>query len=185
MKQILEASLETLSAIVRDEALLRRIQDVVDCVREALKRGNKILLCGNGGSAAEAQHIAAEFVGRFRKERKGLPAISLATDTSILTALANDYSFEKIFARQVEALGSPGDVLIALSTSGNSPNCLSACETAAKKNMRTIAFTGAGGKLKDLADISFCVPSQTTAHIQEAHLAVLHTVCDLVEKAFS
>src|SRR5215510_15209309 len=143
----------------------------------------KLLLCGNGGSAADCQHMAAEFVGRFSKEldRRALPTIALTTDTSFLTAFGNDFGFEGIFQRQVEALGSPGDVLIAISTSGNSPNVIRAVEAAKKRSISTIALTGNGGRLSTMADIPIAVPSADTQYIQEAHLAVEHTLCELVE----
>jgi D-sedoheptulose 7-phosphate isomerase len=143
----------------------------------------KLLLCGNGGSAADCQHMAAEFVSRFSKDldRRALPAIALTTDTSFLTAFGNDCGFEGIFERQVEALGSPGDVLIAISTSGNSPNVIRAVEAAKKRSMSTIALTGNGGRLSAMADVAIAVPSTDTQYIQEAHLAVEHTLCELVE----
>jgi phosphoheptose isomerase len=147
-----------------------------------LSRG-KLLLCGNGGSAADCQHMAAEFVSRFSKDldRRALPAIALTTDTSFLTAFGNDCGFEGVFERQVEALGSPGDVLIAISTSGNSPNVIRAVEAARKRSMSTIALTGNGGRLSAMADVPIAVPSTDTQYIQEAHLAVEHTLCELVE----
>ena len=143
----------------------------------------KLLLCGNGGSAADCQHMATEFVSRFSKDldRRALPAIALTTDTSFLTAFGNDCGFEGIFERQVEALGSPGDVLIAISTSGNSPNVIRAVEAARKRSMTTIALTGNGGRLSAMADVPIAVPSADTQYIQEAHLAVEHTLCELVE----
>ena len=143
----------------------------------------KLLLCGNGGSAADCQHMAAEFVSRFSKDldRRALPAIALTTDTSFLTAFGNDCGFEGVFERQVEALGSPGDVLIAISTSGNSPNVIRAVEAARKRSMSTIALTGNGGRLSAMADVPIAVPSTDTQYIQEAHLAVEHTLCELVE----
>jgi len=144
-----------------------------------------VLLCGNGGSAADCQHVAAELVSRLTRdsERPGLPAIALTTDTSFLTAYANDCGFEGVFARQVEALGRPGDVLIGISTSGNSPNVLRAVELAREKGMRSIALTGQGGRLAKLADVAVSVPSDDTRHIQEAHLAVEHVLCLLVEES--
>jgi D-sedoheptulose 7-phosphate isomerase len=147
-----------------------------------LSRG-KLLLCGNGGSAADCQHMAAEFVSRFSKDldRRALPAIALTTDTSFLTAFGNDCGFEGVFERQVEALGSPGDVLIAISTSGNSPNVIRAVEAARKRSMSTIALTGNGGRLSAMADVPIAVPSTDTQYIQEAHLAVEHILCELVE----
>ena len=150
---------------------------------ETIRDGRKILWCGNGGSAADAQHMAAEFVGRFRKERPGWASIALTTDTSILTAIANDYGFDTVFARQVQALCQPGDVLAAFSTSGNSPNVLQAVETARSLRAFTVAFTGEdGGNLRNLADECFCVPSRDTARIQESHILIGHMLCDYIER---
>ncbi|UCE03522.1 MAG: D-sedoheptulose 7-phosphate isomerase [Candidatus Latescibacterota bacterium] len=149
----------------------------------ALRAGQRVLFCGNGGSAADSQHIAAELVGRFRRERAALPAIALTTDTSILTALANDYSYADVFSRQVEALGRPGDVLVGISTSGNSPNVLAAVRTAQAIGMATIGLTGeAGGELRENVDVCFCAPSTSTSHIQEAHITVAHALCELIER---
>lgn len=151
-------------------------------IAEALRAGHKILLCGNGGSAADSQHIAAEFIGRFKRERRSLPAIALTTDTSILTAVGNDYSYEKVFSRQVEGLGEKGDVLIALSTSGNSKNVLEAVKAAKSRGMITVGFTGAkGGSLKEIADHSFQAQSSETSHIQEVHITALHALSEVVE----
>ena len=151
----------------------------------ALSNGNKILACGNGGSAADCQHFAAELVGRFERERFPLPAIALTTDTSILTAIGNDYSFDVIFAKQVQALGAPGDVLLAFTTSGNSANVLAAVEAARAKEMTVIALTGhAGGRMREKlteTDVHICVPHERTARIQEVHLLVLHCLCDAVD----
>ena len=152
---------------------------------EALMNGGKILACGNGGSAGDAQHFAAELVGRFERERRSLAAISLATDTSILTAVANDYDFAQIFSKQVEALGNPGDVLLAISTSGNSANVLAAIEAAHARDMRVIALTGKDGgniaKLLAAADIEIRVPAARTARIQEVHLLAIHCLCDGID----
>jgi phosphoheptose isomerase len=152
-------------------------------IAEAFLAGGKVLLCGNGGSAADCQHMAAEFVSRLSKDfdRRALPAIALTTDTSFLTAFSNDCGFEGIFERQVEALGSSGDVLIGISTSGNSPNVIRALEAARKRNMRTIALTGNSGRLAAMADVPIAVPSGNTQHIQETHLAIEHVLCELVE----
>ena len=151
-------------------------------VLKAFKNGHKLLLCGNGGSAADAQHIAAEFIGRFKRERQSLPAIALTTDTSILTAIANDYHYDVVFARQVEGLGQKGDVLIAISTSGNSKNVLEAVLEARKMGLVTIGFTGqAGGRLKDLADICFMAEAVNTPHVQEVHITALHAISEAVE----
>jgi D-sedoheptulose 7-phosphate isomerase len=150
---------------------------------EAFLAGGKLLLCGNGGSAADCQHMAAEFVSRLSPqfERRALPALALTTDTSFLTAFGNDCGFEGIFKRQVEALGSSGDVLLAISTSGNSANVLRAVEAARRREIRTIALTGSAGRLAELADVAIRVPSVDTQYIQETHLAVEHVLCELVE----
>jgi len=167
------------------EILAKPISDAVSAVVGCITGGGKVLACGNGGSAADAQHFAAEFVGRFERERPGLAAIALTTDTSILTAVANDYEFNAIFSKQVQALGSPGDVLLAISTSGNSANVLAAVDAAHAKEMTVIALTGrGGGKLRDQlteTDVHICVPHDRTARIQEVHLLALHCLCDAVD----
>jgi D-sedoheptulose 7-phosphate isomerase len=154
-------------------------------IYQALTSDKKILACGNGGSAADAQHFAAELVGRFERERRELPAIALSTDSSILTAIANDYSYEVIFSKQVRALGQAGDVLLGISTSGNSANIIAAIEAAHLKGMSVIAFTGKdGGKIKNIlnnSDVHLCVPADRTARIQETHLLLLHCLCDGVD----
>ncbi len=147
-----------------------------------LKMGYKVLICGNGGSAADAQHFAAEIVGRFEKERKGYPAVALTTDTSALTAIGNDYGFEHIFSRQVEALGQKGDILIGISTSGNSKNVIRAVETAKRMGIFTVGFLGKdGGKLKDIVDTAFIVNHSRTARIQEVHLTLEHALCNIID----
>jgi len=149
----------------------------------ALKEGRKVLLFGNGGSAADAQHIAAEFVGRFIPDRIPLPALSLATDTSALTALGNDYGYDAVFSRQVQALGNAGDIAIGISTSGNSPNVLEAFAAARAKSMLTIGFTGQdGGKMNGRADVLFRVPSRMTPRIQETHITLGHVLCELIDR---
>ena len=149
---------------------------------KTFKAGKKILFCGNGGSAADSQHIAAEFIGRFKKERRSLPAIALTTDTSALTALGNDYGYESVFARQVEGLGQAGDVLIAISTSGNSKNVLEAVKQAKRQQMTTFAFTGKkGGALKKTVDHCYHAQSDHTSHIQEMHITALHALSEVVE----
>ncbi len=151
-------------------------------MRSCLAAGGKLLFFGNGGSAADAQHLAAEFVGRFVKERAGLPAIALTTDTSILTAVGNDYGFEQVFARQVQALGRPGDVAVGISTSGNSANVMAAMEVARAKGLKTIGLLGKdGGALARLVDIAIVVEASNTARIQECHIAIGHIFCELVE----
>lgn len=153
-------------------------------IAETFRSGGKVLLCGNGGSAADCQHMAAEFVSRLKKdfERPGLPAIALTTDTSFLTAFANDCGFEGVFERQVQSLGKPGDVLIGISTSGNSANVVRAVEAACVANMRAVVLTGDSGRLAEIADVAISVPSGNTQYIQEAHLAIEHIICELVER---
>jgi D-sedoheptulose 7-phosphate isomerase len=151
-----------------------------------LRNGGKVLFFGNGGSAADAQHLAAELVGRFVRERAGLPAIALTTDSSILTAVGNDYGFEQVFARQIQALGRPGDVAVAISTSGNSANVLEGVKEARKRNLKTIGLTGKdGGALAQQADVAITIPSTSTARIQECHIAIGHLFCELVDADFS
>lgn len=161
------------------------LEQISQMCSEALHRGNKIMLCGNGGSAADSQHIAAEFVGRFHKERISLPAIALTTDTSILTAVANDYSYEDVFSRQVEGLGEKGDVLIGISTSGNSKNVVKAFTEAKRKGIFTVAFTGEkSSKLSEMADVTLRVPSSVTARIQECHILSGHIICAFVDEEY-
>jgi len=173
------ARLKLLSAEILSDVIARAAEIIIDSYR----RGGKLLLIGNGGSAADAQHIAGELVGRFKKERRALPALALTTNTSILTALGNDYSYDVVFARKVEAFANHNaDILMAISTSGNSPNILKAVEAAHKKEIRVIALTGrGGGKLKDMADLPIIVPSDDTQRIQETHITIGHIICDLVE----
>ena len=167
------------------EVLSKPIADAVSALVGCITGGGKVLSCGNGGSASDAQHFAAEFVGRFERERPGLAAIALTTDTSILTAIGNDYDFASIFSKQVQALGAPGDVLLAMSTSGNSTNVVAAVEAAHAKEMTVVALTGhKGGRIRELlteTDVMVCVPHDRTARIQEVHLLVLHCLCDAVD----
>lgn len=164
------------------EPLFPLISDVGNLLRDCIQRGGKVLLCGNGGSAADSQHIAAEIVGRFKKERKGLPSIALTTDTSILTSVGNDYGYDYIFARQVEALCRPEDILIGLTTSGNSANVVRAIEAANEIGATTIGLTGgSGGKMNDLCKHNIVVPSSVTARIQEAHIFIGHCLCEILE----
>jgi D-sedoheptulose 7-phosphate isomerase len=167
--------------------LAQPISSAVELMFTALSNGNKILACGNGGSAADCQHFAAELVGRFERERLPLPALALTTDTSIMTAVGNDYSFNEIFSKQVQAFGQAGDVLLALSTSGNSANVLAAVDAALERDMRIVALTGKGGgaigkRLSD-ADVHICVPHDRTARIQEVHLLAIHCLCDGIDVA--
>ena len=166
------------------EKLLPVINQSAERLCDVLNAGNKILVCGNGGSAADAQHFAAELVGRFELERGGLPAIALTTDTSILTAVGNDYGFSQLFSRQVEALAGPGDALIAISTSGNSENVLLAMQKASEKGCLTIGLTGRdGGAIAKVADLLLNVAVERTARVQEAHLMILHLICEQIDAA--
>jgi D-sedoheptulose 7-phosphate isomerase len=159
------------------------IAEMVTLLVETFKHGGKLLVMGNGGSAADAQHFAAEIVGRFKMERKGLPAIALSTDTSILTAIGNDYGFDRVFSRQVEALAAPGDLIVGISTSGNSPNVLQALELAREKGCCTVGLLGKdGGSIKDVCDLALIVPTSDTPRVQEGHITIIHIVCDLLEK---
>ncbi len=160
------------------------VAQAAELIAQALRAGGKLLICGNGGSAADAQHYATELVARlYQRERPAMAAIALTTDTSALTALANDYGFERVFSRQVEALGRPGDVLLGLSTSGNSPNVLAAMAEAKARGMKTVVFVGEGGKMAQSADVVLSVPSKNTMRIQEIHLALGHILCKLVEES--
>ncbi|PYK42657.1 MAG: phosphoheptose isomerase [Verrucomicrobia bacterium] len=187
--------MELISASLREGAELRTVVardcstaifEAADLITMCLRADGKLLFFGNGGSAADAQHLAAEFVGRFVRERAGLPAIALTTDSSILTAVGNDYGFDQIFARQIQALGRPGDVAIAISTSGNSLNVLEGVKEARKRKLKTIGLTGKdGGLLAQQTDVAIMVPSTSTARIQECHIAIGHLFCELVDGDFS
>jgi D-sedoheptulose 7-phosphate isomerase len=167
------------------DSLAPAIETACEMMVYTLKNGNKVLLAGNGGSAADAQHIAAELSGRFVKERKALPGIALTTDTSALTSIANDYGYEHVFSRQVEALASPGDLFIGISTSGNSQGILNALESAKKLNCKTLGLSGRkGGKMNGLCDLNIIVPSDVTARIQEVHILIGHVLCKAVDDAF-
>jgi D-sedoheptulose 7-phosphate isomerase len=186
-RQIVREAIETHRKMVAvfETSAVDTIVAIAEAIVQSLRAGGTLYLCGNGGSAADAQHIAGEFVGRFRAERRALPAVALSTDTSVLTCIANDYDFERVFARQVEALVRPGDLLWAFSTSGTSPNVLRAAEAARRKGARVIAFTGrANSKLEASADLCFCADAALTARSQEIHQLAYHIVCDLVEQSF-
>jgi len=173
------------SSEVKDRFLKENLSKLIDAIKlivQAFEKGNKLFFFGNGGSAADAQHLAAEFVNRYLMERPPLPAIALTTDTSILTSVSNDFAFNEIFSKQLKALGKKGDIAVGLSTSGNSPNVIRAIETAKEMGMKTVAFTGMdGGKLFKKADITLLVPSSSTPRIQEAHILIGHILCEMVE----
>ena len=180
---IINASINVKQQVLEDELLLQTINNCIHKIVTAFKNGNKVLFCGNGGSAADAQHLAAEFSGRFYTDRKALPAEALHCNTSYLTAVGNDYSFDVIYSRLVDGIGQHGDVLIGLSTSGNSKNIIKAFETAKEKGMITIGFTGTtGGQLKPVSDYLINVPSTDTPRIQESHILIGHIICQLVEE---
>ena len=179
----IKASIEVKQAILADAAMIGAIQQVATAAIKAYRNGHKLLLAGNGGSAGDAQHIAGEMVNRFRFDRPALPAISLATDTSVLTAIGNDSSFEQVFARQVEALGVAGDMFIGISTSGKSPNIIRALQACEKKGIIRVGFTGQGGvAMAPYCDYFLAVPSRETPRIQEAHILIAHIFCALVEE---
>jgi D-sedoheptulose 7-phosphate isomerase len=185
IKRIIRASIQVKETLVTNEALLQTIAQVADLVVTAFKNGNRVYFCGNGGSAADAQHLAAEFSGRFYIDRKALPAEALHCNTSYLTAVANDYSYDVVYARLMEGIGTNGDVLIGLSTSGNSANIIKAFETARNKGITTVGFTGAtGGKMKEGSDYLINAPSADTPRIQEAHILIGHIICQLVEEKY-
>ncbi|MCK4885937.1 MAG: SIS domain-containing protein [Planctomycetes bacterium] len=188
IKNIITETIEMHKQMVND-LQANNIQTIADCAQliiKSLRKGGTVYLCGNGGSAADAQHIAGEFVGRFKRERKALPAVALSTDTSILTCIANDYDYESVFSRQVEALVKENDILWGISTSGNSPNVVKAAKLAKQQGAYIIAFTGkADSKLEKNADVCFCAQSETTALSQEIHQLGYHIICDLVEKDFA
>ena len=183
LKTIIESSIEVKQALLNDQHLVTEIEKIVHAITDAFKQGNAVYFAGNGGSAADAQHLAAEFSGRFYKDRKALPSDALHCNSSYLTAVANDYSFDVIYARLLEGLAKPGDVLVGISTSGNSGNIVKAFEMAKSIGVVTVGFTGAsGGKMKPLSDFLINTPSTTTPRIQEAHILVGHIICELVEE---
>ena len=183
IKATFQASIDTKQALIDDTARLEALLKVARLASSAIKAGKKIMLCGNGGSAADSQHVAAEFIGRFEKERKSMAAIALTTDTSALTAIGNDYGYEEVFSRQVEGLGQSGDLLIGISTSGNSKNVVKALGVAKEKGISTVALVGdrPNGKMQTIADYVLVAPSANTARIQECHILMMHTICQLVE----
>jgi D-sedoheptulose 7-phosphate isomerase len=185
VKHQLQQSIDTMTRVLHDEAIHAAVVEAGRITAEAMKSGRKLLVCGNGGSAADSQHLVAEFVSRLTVDRPALRAIALTTDSSILTAIGNDYSYDNVFERQVEALGLEGDVLLAISTSGNSKNCVKALKLAKSMGIRTIAYTGnRGGAMAELAEINVIIPSDTTMNIQESHLALEHIYCMVVERYY-
>lgn len=185
IKQIIQASIDSKQQVLQDQALLSTVEQVVNAVTLAFKNGNRVYFCGNGGSAADAQHLAAEFSGRFYIDRKALPAEALHCNTSYLTAVANDYSYDVIYSRMIDGIGLKGDVLIGLSTSGNSKNIIKAFEVARAKGIITVGFTGStGGQMKSLSDYLVNIPSNDTPRIQECHITIGHIICQLVEENY-
>ena len=185
IKKIIRSSIETKQKLLEDEKLISTIEKAVDVIVNAFKNGNRVYFCGNGGSAADAQHLAAEFSGRFYTDRKALPAEALHCNTSYLTAVANDYSYDVVYSRIIDGIGKEGDVLVGLSTSGNSKNIIKAFETAQQKKVITIGFTGStGGEMKSCSDYLINVSSTDTPRIQESHILAGHIICQLVEEKY-
>ncbi|HET6994107.1 MAG TPA: D-sedoheptulose 7-phosphate isomerase [Chitinophagaceae bacterium] len=185
IKNIIRASIETKQQVLENEELLKTIEATVDTITKAFKNGKRVYFCGNGGSAADAQHLAAEFSGRFYKDRKALPAEALHCNTSYLTAVGNDYGFDVIYSRIIEGIGEKGDILVGLSTSGNSANIIKAFEVAKEKGMITVGFTGlTGGAMKAVTNHLINIPSTDTPRIQESHITVGHIICQLVEERY-
>ena len=185
LKSIIAASIKLKEQVLQEETLLQTVTKVVDVIVTAFRNGNRVYFCGNGGSAADAQHLAAEFSGRFYKDRKALPSEALHCNTSYITAVANDYSYDVVYARLIDGIGNRGDVLVGLSTSGNSANIVKAFEAAKAKGIITVGFTGqTGGLLKATSDYLVNVPSTDTPRIQEVHMLLAHTICQFVEEKY-
>ena len=186
IQKTFQASIDIKTLLLADITRLEILLKVAKIASSTLKTGHKIMLCGNGGSAADSQHIAAEFIGRFERERSSLAAIALTTDTSVLTAISNDYGYDQVFSRQVDGLGQPGDLLLGISTSGNSENVIKAIKAAKAKDILTVALVGdkPNGAMQGLADYTLAAPSNNTARIQECHILMMHTMCQLVESEF-
>jgi D-sedoheptulose 7-phosphate isomerase len=183
VKQLIQNSINTKSLLLEDNNTIDIINKCVEAITNAFHKGNKVLFCGNGGSAADAQHLAAEFSGRFYIDRKALPSEALHTNTSYLTAVANDYSYDVVYSRLIEGIGNKDDILVGLSTSGNSKNVINAIKTANERNITTIGFTGEiGGEMNTICDYIIKVPSNDTPRIQECHMLIGHIICELVEK---
>jgi D-sedoheptulose 7-phosphate isomerase len=185
VRKQLSQSVATITAVLNDESIHNAVLEAGRITAEAMRSGRKLMVCGNGGSAADSQHLVAEFVSRLTVDRPALRAVALTTDSSILTAIGNDYSYDNVFERQVEALGIKGDVLLAISTSGNSKNCIKALKLARTMGVHTVSYTGnGGGAMKELSDINVIVPSNITMNIQESHLALEHIYCMVVERCY-
>ena len=185
VRKQLAQSIETMQKVLADEAIHDAVVRAGEITATAMKAGRKLMVCGNGGSAADSQHLVAEFVSRLTVDRPALRSVALTTDTSILTAIGNDYSYDNVFERQVEALGNEGDVLLAISTSGNSKNCVKALTLARSMGIHTVSYTGNnGGAMAELSDINVVIPSKTTMNIQESHLALEHIFCMVVERYY-
>lgn len=183
IKSIIEEAIEVKKKVLQDDTLIKTIEKTIEVITSAFKNGNRVYFCGNGGSAADAQHLAAEFSGRFYADRKALPSEALHCNTSYLTAVANDYSYDDIYARLIDGIGEAGDVLVGLSTSGNSKNIIKAFEVAKAKKMITVGFTGiTGGQMKAVSDYLVNIPSSDTPRIQESHIMAGHIICQLVEE---
>lgn len=183
IKNLIQASIDVKLKVLENKEIQKTLADCVEKITTAFKNGNKVLFAGNGGSAADAQHLAAEFSGRFYTDREALPAEALHVNTSYMTAVANDYSYDVVYSRMIQGIGKKGDVLVGLSTSGNSGNIIKAFETARQKGMTTIGFTGAsGGKMKEHSDYLLNIPSTDTPRIQESHILLGHILCQLVEE---
>ncbi|MBK8712553.1 MAG: D-sedoheptulose 7-phosphate isomerase [Niastella sp.] len=185
IKDRIKKSIATKQRVLEDESLLKTIQEITDVMVTAFRNGNKVLFCGNGGSAADAQHLSAEFSGRYYKDREPLPSEALHVNASYLTAVANDYSFDVVYSRLVNGFGKKGDILVALSTSGNSPNIINALQMACEKEMITVGFSGeTGGKMKAYCHYLINIPSTDTPRIQESHILIGHIICELVEEKY-
>ena len=185
IRNIISESIKVKEKVLNDDGMITSVEKIVDLIVQALKNGNRIYFCGNGGSAADAQHLAAEFSGRFYTDRDALPAEALHCNTSYLTAVANDYSYDVVYSRLIKGIGTKGDVLVGLSTSGNSANIVKAFDTAREKKIVTVGFTGeGGGKMKSNSDILLAVPSKDTPRIQESHIMLGHIICQLVEEKY-
>ena len=182
INELIDAKIQLLNTLKGSE-YMETVENAADCMVNCIRNGNKIILAGNGGSAADAQHFAGEIVGRFMMERKSIPALSLCVDPSVMTCIGNDYGYDMVFARQMEGLGQAGDVLVAISTSGNSENIIKAIETAKKKQIKVVGFLGkGGGKIADMCDYALIVPSDDTPRIQEIHTFTVHLMCEYIEK---